>query len=77
MIDNASKFNVDTYLSPAKSEGEIYETVGEIKNSNINFLYGYTNESAYAKLLVAYSIFDTKYERQKFINEEINFEKID
>lgn len=77
MADTASKLNVDTYLSPSKPDGEIYETVGEIKNSNINFLYGYTNEVSYAKLLIAYSVFDTKYERQKFINEEINFEKID
>ncbi len=77
MTDITSKLGIDTYFSPAKWAGEIYETVGEIKNSDIDFLYGYTNEATYAKLLIAYSVFDKNKERQKFINEEINFEKID
>ncbi len=84
MIDLCANLdpNVDTYLSPSWTTGDIYETVGIIaghsaNNQKINFLYGYTTETAYAKLLIAYSVFKSKKERMDFINTECNFEKID
>lgn len=83
MIDlcSASKADVDVYFSPSKLEGEVYDTVriiGEHKSNEkqAKFLYGYTNETAYAKLLLAYSLFKDKEEIGEFINTQCNFEKI-
>lgn len=73
MIDKCEALGVDTYLSPSTLGGEIYETVGIINKHSKNtvFLYGCTTETAYAKLLIAYSL-DTN--REKFIETELNFE---
>ncbi len=70
----------DIYVSPSKIYGEVYETIPFIANYrkseiNIEFLYGSTLEATYAKLLIAYSIFENKKDIIKFLNEEINFEK--
>ena len=35
---------------------------------------GYTYEMAYAKLVIAYSLFENEQERNAFINNEYNFE---
>ena len=68
--------DVDTYISPSKLNGEIYETVSTIAHSKIVFLYGYTLETAYAKLLIAYSLFDSNEKRSEFIKTECNYEII-
>lgn len=68
-----AKSGIDTYISPAKADGEIYKSLADIKNSSIKLLYGTTNETAYAKLLIAYSLFDEK-QRESFLKSEINFE---
>ena len=76
IIDKCAKLNIDTYYSPAKLSGEVYETTGIIANhNNINFLYGYTTESAYAKMLIAYSIFEEKTKSRNFMETNFNFEK--
>ena len=76
IIDKCAKLNIDTYYSPAKLSGEVYETTGIIaNNNNINFLYGYTTESAYAKMLIAYSIFEEKTKSRNFMETNFNFEK--
>ncbi len=83
MIEKCSDAGVDTYFSPSRKTGEIYETVDHIagyKTENgkrINFLYGTTSELAYAKLLLGYSIFKSEEERFEFISTECNFEIID
>lgn len=66
--------DIDIYLSPSKNEGEVYDTVRvmgnhEANNKKIDFLYGYTNEYAYAKLVLAYSLFEDKKDIEEFINE--------
>ena len=73
--------DLDLYISPSKIEGEVYETVPTMANhtvngKNINFLFGTTKETAYAKLLIAYSLFENKKDIQNFLNTEINFENI-
>ena len=73
--------NSDVYLAPSKLTGEIYETVDVMGNhtangKKINFLYGMTNEMAYCKLLLAYSLFESEKERKEFIGTECNFEII-
>ncbi len=73
--------NVDVYISPTKLEGEIYETIPTMANhsvngKSINLLFGTTKELAYAKLLIAYSLFDSKSDRENFLKSEINFENI-
>ena len=72
MLDKCSLSSVDTYFSPSKPIKGTYETVGIIadhqKNGQkIKFLYGTTNEMAYLKLLLGYSVFE---------NRNDNFEKI-
>ena len=84
LMDTCEKENpqLDIYLSPSKNEGEIYDTVRvigthEANKKKINFLYGCTNETAYAKLVLAYSILEEKEDIQNFINTQINFEFFD
>ena len=61
MIDKCSLNKTDVYFSPCRSEGETYESILPLSASkNVNFLYGYTDEYAYAKLLTEYSFFKTK-----------------
>lgn len=72
---------VDVYVSPAKFIQGTYETVSILGNhtvdgKRINFLYGYTSEMAYVKLVIAYSLFEKAEDRQAFLNNEYNFERI-
>ncbi len=81
-ISEKEKTDIDIYLSPSKNSGEIYDTVRVIGNHEANkkkitFLYGCTNETAYAKLLLAYSIFKEKNAINSFIKTQINFEFFD
>ncbi len=83
MLDRCfgEKYQVDVYFSPSVLARGTYETVSiigehEVNGKNINFLYGYTREMAYAKLLIAYSFFEDAQERRKFIETEYNFERI-
>ena len=49
----------DVYLSPAKENGEVYDSVGLITyhdRGKAHFLYGCTNEMTYVKLLLAYAL---------------------
>ncbi len=71
-----SKKGVDLYLSPAKSEGEVYESVRRMSSGRVNFLYGTTLETAWAKLLLAYSNLSDKEEIKRFLATECNFERI-
>lgn len=71
---------VDAYFSPSILKSGTYETVSVIgqhtsNGEKINFLYGYTKEMAYAKLVIAYSILEPD-ERKQFIETEYNFERI-
>ena len=84
LMDLCEKENpdIDIYLSPSKNSGEIYDTVRVINShranqKKINFLYGCTNETSYAKLVLAYSIWEEKNDIEKFINTQINFEFFD
>lgn len=81
LMDLCEKENsdIDIYLSPSKNSGEIYDTVRVIDShktnkKKINFLYGCTNEAAYAKLVLAYSALKDKKDIESFINTNINFE---
>ena len=79
MMDLCEKNRVDLYISPSKAEGEVYDTVRIIAEhkageKKINFLYGTTNETAYAKLLIAYSLFTKKEKIQKFLETEFDYE---
>ncbi len=83
MIDACakSKRKTDAFIAPAILKGEIYETSDiiakhEANGKKINFVYGYTMETTYAKLLLAYSIFENTNERMNYIYNEQNFEII-
>ena len=71
---------VDVYFSPSVLKSGTYETVATIGTHTVNgnkanFMYGYTYEMAYAKLVIAYSLFEDAKERHKIIYGEYNFEK--
>lgn len=79
MIDLCAAANTDMYYSPSKMTGEIYDTVRIIGShtadgKGVNFLYGCTNEAAYAKLILAYSVLKDKSEIPKFIETQCNYE---
>ena len=79
MIDLCAAANTDMYYSPSKMTGEIYDTVRIIGShtadgKGVNFLYGCTNEAAYAKLLIAYSVLKDKSKTTEFIETQCNFE---
>ncbi len=77
MLDRCKEHNVAVYISPSKKEGEVYDTVriiGSHNNNQIKFLYGTTQEIAYAKLIIAYSAYKDKNKINEFLNSEINFE---
>ncbi len=76
MIKRCSECGTDTYIAPSKTWGDIYESVAVIKKSKTKFLYGCTFETAYAKLLIAYSVFDSDKKRKEYIYKECNFEII-
>ncbi len=67
---------VDLYISPSHFYGKVYESTEKVRQKNVNALYGMTDECAYAKLLLAYSIFDDKEKIKDFIETEQNLEFI-
>ncbi len=78
LIDRCAALGVDAYLSPSVLKSGTYETVSVIgAHGSIRFLYGFTKETAYAKLLIAYSLFEDEARRIAFIEAECNFERID
>ena len=73
---------VDVYFAPSILKTGTYETVSTIGNHTVNgktanFMYGYTYEMAYAKLVIAYSLFEEEDKRKEFLYGEYNFEKVD
>lgn len=81
MIKECEKSGTDVCFSPSKARGTTYESLMALREYNENsafssLLYGFTDEMAYAKLLIAYSVFDNKKERLNFIETEYNYEKI-
>ncbi|MBQ4630601.1 MAG: asparaginase [Clostridia bacterium] len=73
---NNSKSKPDVYFSPMKFDGEIYDSLDILESNNITALYGLTKETAYAKLLIAYSLFNSKNEIITFLETELNHEYI-
>lgn len=72
----------EVYLSPSILKKGTYETVSvigehEVKGKRIRFLYGYTKEMAYVKLVLAYSLIEEDNARKQFMETEYNFERID
>ncbi len=76
MLDECAKIGVDAYITPTRQVGEFYDTIRIMANhsNKINFLYGTTQESAYVKLLTAYSMFNDKDKISAFMQTNINFE---
>ncbi|MBQ9493983.1 MAG: asparaginase [Oscillibacter sp.] len=60
LLDRCADAGTDLYLSPARNQGEVYDTVpvilGHVRNGGrIQPLYGMTEETAFCKLLLYYS----------------------
>ena len=73
---------VDVYFTPSILKTGTYETVATIGTHTVNgktagFMYGTTYEMAYAKLVIAYSLFEEEDKRKKLLYGEYNFEMID
>lgn len=79
MLDECSRCGVDAYITPTKQAGEFYDTIRIMAShgsKKINLLYGTTQETAYIKLLIAYSVFKDKSKIDEFMRTQINFEFI-
>ena len=79
MLDKCAENSVDAYITPTRQTGEFYDTIrimANHENGKINLLYGTTQEAAYAKLLIAYSVFKDKAKIKEFLEAEINNEFI-
>ena len=79
MIDLCAESGVDMYFAPSRLDGEIYDTVRiigdhEANGRKIHFLYGMTNEMAYVKLLLGYSLYTDAQVINAFLNMEVNYE---
>ncbi len=77
LIDLCKDKKVDLYFSPSKSSGERYDSVNYIRDhrggrKKMRFLYGTTNETAYIKILLAYSAFSRKKDIEAFLDTEYN-----
>lgn len=71
----------DIYISPSKLCGEVYDSLPVVglhrrDEIGVSFLYGMTQEAAYAKLVIAYSMFKDKQQIRSFMETQINFEKV-
>lgn len=77
MLERCKEAGVTVYFSPAReeadAEGEIYDSVLAIQGK-AQCLYGMTSETAYAKLLIAYSVFREADEIQEFLLDNVNRE---
>lgn len=78
-VERCSARGVEVYVSPAKGLGdkgaEIYSSVLPIRDE-VRFLYGMTKETAYAKLLIAYSAFDDPKKIADFLDSNVNSEYV-
>lgn len=67
---------IDFFIAPFESSiKDNYATTVEMKNNGINILYDISIESAYAKLIMAYST-ENENIRQKILSNEIFFEYV-
>ncbi len=78
LLSMAEKDETDIFFFPSIARKGSYETIDQIASAEkggkrINFLNGCSKETAYAKLLIAYSLLE-KDERMDFIKNECNFE---
>ena len=67
---------IDFYASPFDSCYTLYHTSKSMNDIGIKFIKNMSFESAYAKLVIAYSIFENNDERQDFIENNIAFEQL-
>lgn len=73
-LKKCSEKNIDFYLCPLKNSENIYITTKEIINCGAIPLYNQSKESAYAKLLVAYS--QKEMNPVEYMKKNLFFEKI-
>ncbi len=80
LIDECKKKNVDIFLSPLPEEMRAasgrYSTTADLISHGIQPIYSMTNETAYMKLILAYSLGYERDEIMPFINRQIADEKI-
>ncbi len=81
LLDRCAEHRVDVYISPARSDGEVYDTVRILREhgsggQKIRFLYGMTDEMAYVKILLAYSRFSDRQDIDAFLSTAYNYEFI-
>lgn len=79
MLDRCAEKGVDAYITPTQQAGEFYDTIRVMAlhgDKKIKLLYGTTQETAYTKLLIAYSAFEDKSKINEFMKTQVNFEFI-
>ena len=81
MMDRCAACDTDTYFAPAIKRHGTYETVATIaahapRGRAMRFLYGFTRETTYAKLVIAYSFLKDDAARMEYLATQHNFERI-
>lgn len=73
LIDRCHEKGIPLFFSPAKGEGEVYETVPKLfnhKKNAVTFVYGCTFEMTYAKLMLACSLGLNEQETKTFLQTD-------
>ena len=68
--------NIPLYLAPFYNNKVNYSSTAKLLSNGISTIVDVSFESAYAKLIIAYNLFDSPALRDSFLNSNINFEKI-
>jgi hypothetical protein len=78
MMDRCAESGTACYISPALRKAGSYETVALIAAhpQPKHFLHGFTRETTYAKLLIAYSFLADEEARMQYLLTEQNGERI-
>ena len=78
MLDRCAETNTACWFAPALPQTGSYDTVAVIAEhpQPKHFLHGFTRETAYAKLLVAYSFLTDDAAREAYLQTEQNHERI-
>lgn len=72
ILEKCKESKVDFHLCSLKNAIDLYATTKEMVQNNAKIMYNISRESAYAKLILAYS--QTEVEIKEFLNKNIFFE---
>ncbi len=70
------KHRVKLYLSPVPQQLEVYDSMRQLMDSKVEFIFSMSLEAAYAKLLLAYANFDGEQCISQFLHQDLALEHV-